>query len=237
MSSFRAVSSPLRWIVAGLAIGVSACALASCSSDKEPDFPDPDVAGRDVNPDGIAYPTDHIGGEKRSALRRGDRIPNFTFQAYVDGDRAAGLKTISLADYYDPKQKRWKLLHLEVASTWCAICSSEAEATVIAKEPLGKEGVAYLEVIVSGAAAGEGPSLSEVDSWVSRHKSNFTTGIDVRARRLGSIGVAVDVMPWDIMIDTRTMEILDSSGGAPADIVVFDRSYLALLAKITPAYE
>jgi hypothetical protein len=225
----------MRVVKAALVLGL----LASCSASKEtePDFADPDLPGRDVNPEGVPYPTDHLGGNPRSGSRPGDRIPNFTFQAYVDGDHAAGLKTISLADYFDPQRAHHSILHLEVAAVWCTICSSYADATVKVKEPLGKEGMVYLEVIVGGAAGSSaGPSLREVDDWVARHQSNFTTAIDVRGKRLAGIGVPPQTMPWDIMIDTRTMEILDSTGGAPLDIVSYDRSYLKAVAARAPAY-
>ncbi|MDB4933707.1 MAG: hypothetical protein JWP87_679 [Labilithrix sp.] len=213
-------------------------AVASCSSsnEREPDFVDPDVPGRDVNPDGVAYPTDHLGGHPRSGKRPGDRIPNFTFQAYVEGDRAAGLQTVSLADYFDPQQKRQKILHIEVSAVWCAICSSVTDATVKVKEPLGKEGVVYLEVMTAGASGASGPALGEVDDWVTGHQSNITTAIDVKSRRLAGIGVDPGVRPWDIVVDTRTMEILDSSGGSPLDIVKYDRSYVQLVGTYAPPY-
>lgn len=222
-----------RGVVLGLALVISASCSAAAVDD---DFADPNLPGRDVNPEGIAYPADHLGGTPRSAKRPGDRIPNFTFQAYVDGDRAAGLKTISLADYFDPQQIHHKVLHLKVAATWCAICSAYADAVVKTKEPLGKEGVVYLEVVVAGPRSTSGPSLADVDGWVKRHESNFTTAIDVRGSRLSTIGVPPQTMPWDVMIDTRTMEILDSTAGGPLDLVAYDRSYLALVAKRPPPY-
>ncbi len=221
-----------------LAVVVLAGLSASCSASKDtpPDFPDPDVAPHDTNPDGLAYPTDHIGGTAHHSKVSGDRIPNFTFQAYVDGDRAAGLKTISLADYFDPQQKRNKVLHIEVSAVWCTICSSVTTETVKIKEELAKEGVVYLEVMTAGNRAGAGPSLGEVDDWVTRHESNITTAIDVSARRTGSIGVDPGVRPWDIVVDTRTMEILESSGGSPIDVATYDRSYLKVVASLAPAY-
>ena len=123
------------------------------TSDRPADFVDPQPPGHDTNPDGVPYPTDHIGGTPRSGRAHpGDRIPNFTFQAYVNGDRAAGLKTISMADYFDPKQARNKVLHIEVSAVWCSICSSVTDETVKVKDELGKEGVVYLEVITAGAS-------------------------------------------------------------------------------------
>ena len=219
-------------------VGLAAGAVAACSASKEtpPDFPDPDVSAHATNPDGLAYPTDHLGGTAHHAKIAGDRIPNFTFQAYVDGDRAAGLKTISLADYFDPRQLRNKVLHIEVSAVWCTICSSVTSATVKIKDQLATEGVVYLEVMTAGNRPGAGPSLGEVDDWVTRHQSNITTAIDVSARRTGSIGVDPGVRPWDIVVDTRTMEILESSGGSPIDVAAYDRSYLKAVASYAPAY-
>lgn len=227
-----------RFLARAATLVVIAGAMASCaaSNDHPPDFTDPDVPGRDTNPDGLAYPTDHIGGTAHHSKVAGDRIPNFTFQAYVDGDRAAGLKTISLADYFDPQQKRNKVLHIEVSAVWCTICSSVTTETVKVKEQLGKEGVVYLEVMTAGNRPGAGPSLIEVDDWVTRHSSTITTAIDVSSRRLGSIGVDPGVRPWDIVVDTRTMEILESSGGSPIDVASYDRSYLKAVASYPPAY-
>lgn len=206
------------------------------SEEPAPDFADPDLVVRETNPDGVPYPTDNLGGRPRRTSARGERIPNFAFQGYRDGDRSGGLETISLSEYYDPAQKRHKVLHLLAAATWCAICSSELEAAVSAKEPLAAEGVVFFEVIVSGAAPGKGPSLAEVDEWVSRHKANFSVGIDVRARRLGTVGVDPAAMPHDILIDTRTMEILDSSVGAPLDIVKYVREGLRWVKENPPSY-
>jgi hypothetical protein len=233
MSSIRRRASLLPLLVM-LVTPALACSSAKTTP---PDFADPQLPGHDANPDGLAYPTDHLGGTPRSGKAHpGDRIPNFTFQAYVNGDRAAGLQTISMADYFDPKQARNKVLHMEVSAVWCAICSSVTDETVKVKDELGKEGVVYLEVVTAGASPGAGPSLGEVDDWITRHTSNLTTAIDVRATRLASIGVDPGVRPWDIVVDTRSMEILESSGGSPLDVAKYDRSYLAVVAATVPPY-
>lgn len=219
---------------------VTAVVAPGCAASKESaaDFEDPNEAGRATNPDGVPYPSDRLGGAQRAAGRAGDRIPNFTFQAYVDGDRAAGLKTISLADYFDPTQKRHKVLDLQVAATWCAVCSSVASATVPVKERLREEGVVFLEVIVAGNSSTTGPSLGEVDAWMARHSSNLTTAIDVRGRRLAGIGINREAVPYDLLVDTRTMEILDSSVGAPLnfDIERYARDGLRFVATHEPSY-
>lgn len=208
--------------------------LASCANDGPPDLADPDVPGRDANPDGVPYPTDSVGGLERSPTRPGQRIPNFTFQAYVDGDRSKGLQTVSLADFYDPQQKRHKVLDIQISQTWCSICSVETDATVQVRDQLRAEGAVFLQVMTSGNDASKGPSQEDVDGWVDRHRMTYTLAVDVRGRRMSSVGVST--VPWDILVDTRTMEILDSSAGAPADIMKYVRDGLQWVAKHPPSY-
>lgn len=222
--SFR----PLHFATAAL------LALGACSSDPE-EAEDPSLPAVTTNPDGIPYPTDHLGGTERSVLKPGDRIPNFTFRGYRDGDRSKGLTTISLADYYDPSAKRNKVLYVQFAGTWCSVCSSELEATVTITEKAKEKGIALLEVVVSGATAGFGPSNAEFDGWADRHHTNFTTAIDVRAKRTSAIGVKGDAMPHDLLIDTRTMEILDSSVGAPVDVGHYALEGLDFVDKNPPS--
>jgi AhpC/TSA family len=233
-SSFPRVGSILR-LGAVLALATSIAFTPACGDDTDAPFPDPDLPTVDVNPDGLAYPTDHVGGQKRRGKIPGNRIPNFSFRAYRNG-RAGGLETISLAEYFDPGQTRHKVLHLQVAATWCAICSSELEATVSVTEPLAERGIRFLEVVVSGATAGKGPALSELDAWIDRHKTNFPTAIDVAGRRLGDVGVNTSVVPHDILIDTRTMEILDSSVGAPLDVGQYVLEALRFVEANPPSY-
>lgn len=212
------------------------CALfAGCSTDDHPpDFVDPEVPGRDANPDGVPYPTDSIGGIERGTNRPGQRIPNFTFQAYVNGDRAKGLQTVSLADFYDPEQERHKVLDIQISQVWCTICSVETESTSQLIDELTAEGAVFLQIMTSGSDASRGPSLGEVDAWVDRHEMAYTLAIDVRSRRMGGIGVST--VPWDLLVDTRTMEILDSSAGAPADVAKYVRDGLQWVATHPPSY-
>ncbi|MBS2015282.1 MAG: redoxin domain-containing protein [Deltaproteobacteria bacterium] len=237
MPSFRFASVFLRparggtvWATVALALAL----VASCGSSTSDPFDDPDVTGRTANPDGVPYPTDHIGGAERTRSRPGDRIPNFTFQGYVNGDRSK-LQTISLADYFDPERKRHRLLVVQFAATWCAYCSQELTETEKVKSELAAEGAVFLQILVSGAKLQQGPSLDESEQWHARHAMTYSLAIDVGARRVGGIGVDGSVMPWDARIDTRTMEILESSGGSPADVAKYVREGLDFVNKNPPA--
>jgi hypothetical protein len=212
----------------------SLCGSPGCSSAPA-ELSDPDVPPHATNPDGVPYPADHIGSRPRVGKNPGDRIPNLTFEAYVNGDKSQ-LKVVSLADFYDPTSKKYKMLHIEGAATWCAICGEVADATVIVKPAFEPKGIVYLEVLVSGATQGKGPSGDEVNGWIDTHHSNYTTAYDVRARRMSTVGVDGTVMPYDIYVDLRTMEIDESSGGAPADIGLYDQGKLQEITGRPPAY-
>src|SRR5579859_2754363 len=108
------------------------------------------TSGHNVNPDGVAYPTPAggYGHNARSGTTAGSVIDNFKFLGYVDPtNTASGLQTISLADYYDPCQKRYKLLHLTVAAVWCTPCNMETDAIVGAKSMLDSEKIIVLQAL------------------------------------------------------------------------------------------
>ena len=210
--------------------------VVACGDDEPVELSDPDVTVSAASPDGIPYPTDNLGATERAGTSPGKRFPNLSFRGYREGDRSRGLETISLADYYDPQMKRHKVLHIQVASTWCPICSAEIEATVGVKEAALGIGAVFLEVIIAGQVVGKGPSEDEVAAWMTRHNTNITTAIDVRARRLSPLGIDPAAQPHDILIDTRTMEILDSSAGTPPDVGVYVQTGTRWVDANPPSY-
>lgn len=221
--------------IASLAVVAS----IACSSSSADEFSDPDVPARNANPQGVAYPTDNVGWTARAnAKLPGKRIPNLTFQGYLDSNRSAGLKVVSLADFYDPKAEKYKALHLQVAATWCPNCRSQARDTVAKRDGLVARGAALVEIIVAGNTHGAGPSLGEVDSWIDEHKTNFTVLIDVRAKRLGPFagGGAEFPVPFNVLIDPRTMEILRIDSGYPDDANKYVGAALDFVATTPPSY-
>ncbi len=214
-------------------------ALGACSStkDAEPPFADPEVAGRAANPDGVAYPTDHVGGLARSGARRGDRIPNLSFQGYPDSNRAGGLRTVSLADYYNPTSAagRPKVLHLMEAAYWCTICDGQTKEMTPLKDALGAEGVVVVQAIMNGARVDTGPSLLEVGQWMDRYPTWFTVVIDERAKRVGTV-TEVLAVPWNALVDLRTMEILYAGSGRPVDYASFTKAGVDWVTTHPPSY-
>jgi len=65
-------------------------------------------------------------------------------------------------------------------------------------------------------------------------RGRIVTAIDVRARRLGSLGV--NTVPWSWIIDTRSMEMLEGGAGAPADMAKYARAGLTFVNENPHSY-
>jgi hypothetical protein len=126
------------------------------------------------------------------------------------------LTTISLADYYDPCNKRYKILHLSVAAVWCEPCNEETAAVVTdlasPSSVLKADGVVFLQALDDGPTEGVPATVSDLNTWIMNHNSNFTEMLDPGLQNLSGFFVA-SAIPWNSDIDVRTMEMLDSSEG------------------------
>jgi hypothetical protein len=177
------------------------------------------TAGHDSNPEGVPYPAPAggYGHNPRSGSTPGDVLANFKFLGYLNGDSTQPLTTISMADYYDPCNKRYKMIHLSVAAVWCVPCNEETTAVVAAKSTLDGEQVVVLQALDDGPTEGTGATLSDLKYWITNHNSNFTEMLDPGLKNLGGFFNAAAI-PWNADFDPRTMEMLDSSEGWSGDI-------------------
>jgi hypothetical protein len=173
----------------------------------------------DTNPDGIPYPSPAMGfgRNKRSGTTAGSVMNDFKFLGYRDGIVSAQLTRIALADYYDPCSKRYKLIHLSVASVWCVPCNQETDAMVAAKAQLATQGIVVLQAIADGPIQGTGATTGDLNRWISSHHANFTELLDPGLTQLSGFFDAAAV-PWNSDLDPRTMEIVEASTGWAGDI-------------------
>jgi len=197
----------------GLA-ALGALAAVGCGSSDATVTSATSAGGHDTNPDGVPYPNPSggYGRTPRSGNTPGSVIANFKFRGYLNGDVSNGLTTISLADYYDPCNKRYAMIHLSVGAVWCQPCSQETDALVAAKPMLESERIVVLQALDDGAMAGTPATQSDLDYWVKSHQSNFTEMLDPGLQNLSGFFNPASV-PWNTDLDPRTMEILDSSQG------------------------
>ncbi len=177
--------------------GVKGSAGADCSDCAEagaaPGTVTPDAGGEggrtsfDTNLDNVPYPNpaDGYGHAARRGTTPGSVMQNFKFLGYPNGDRSLGLSTIALADYYDPCNKRHKLLHLSVAGVWCGPCNLETDAIVAAGPQLAAQGVAVLQALDDGPVQNQPATKGDLDYWSATHRSNFTEVLDPGLHNLG----------------------------------------------------
>jgi hypothetical protein len=125
-----------------------ACSSSSSSTPQDKGLTDDGTGAAasapDTNPDGVPYPSDNVGTNPRSGNRAGDRIANYKFLGYPNGDVSQGLQPVSLAQYFDPAGTRYKLIHIQASGSWCPHCVNEVNAVSPIKNDLDTRKVVWL---------------------------------------------------------------------------------------------
>lgn len=203
--------------------------VAACSSSSAPTTEqDKGLAGDngaslapDVNPDGKPYPTDNIGTNpsthKSSGTvgARGQRLANYKFLGYPEGSAEAGLKPVSMANFYDPDGKRYKLIMIQAAGVWCGVCKTEMGFKQTIADALKAQGVALITTLAEGSKTGEPAIETDLVGWANRYKTNYPQLLDPGNKNLGVFYDAA-ALPWNAYVDARTMEILSAGVGLDA---------------------
>lgn len=232
------------WLPALLAAAV-ACGGAGSSREQPDSGPAPTattdagtgwIPGGDTNPDGFAYPTptNGYGRNVRSGTTPGSVMTNFKFLGYLNAMVSPRPTRISLADYYDPCSKRYKLIHITVASVWCGPCQQETIAMVAAKLQLEAQGVVVLQALDDGPVQRTGATQGDLDRWIAKYQTTFTELLDPGLQNFAGFFKAAEV-PWNADLDPRTMEIIDASPGWIGDVATELASAFSVLPA-TPSY-
>jgi hypothetical protein len=194
-------------------------ALAGCSSKSEQDrgLEGTGVGSAssapDTNPEGVPYPTDNIGTIARRGANPGNRIANFKFLGYPDGDVARGLTPLSLANFYDPAGTKYRIIHIQASGTWCTACQAETQTVVPMKGILEAKKAIWLVSLAEGPTPGTPSTQRDLDLWITKFKSPYTHWLDPNNANLGPF-YDRSALPWNANIDAKTMEILTSGTGA-----------------------
>jgi thiol-disulfide isomerase/thioredoxin len=222
----------LSRVVAGAVFAVfiaaSGCSSSTASTPTQPQdqgidpgqagtVTPPDSQGTDVNPYGDPYPTANLGYQARAGSRAGSIMRNYKFYGYVDGNPANGKTVISLADLYDPDMKQYKLIHFSAGALWCPPCNQEADALVPAIPDLKSRKIVVIQALIEGDVRGKGATLTDLDTWQKRHNVNYTLFLDPEQSNLGQFFEAAAI-PWNAILDARSMEILESGVGYNQDM-------------------
>jgi hypothetical protein len=205
-------------------------------------------AGTETNPYGVPYPTANIGVSARmdgmsASGAPGSVMQNYKFLGYINTDPGTPTsytgspQVISLADYYDPAGKKYKVLHLNVAANWCSPCNMEADALTApgAAAGLATDGAAVLSLLTEGYDEGTGATLNDLTSWIKSKGVDYNMGVDPEAANLG-VFFSEAAIPWNADLDARTMEILDQGVGFDGMIVQDIQGWVTWVNNHPPSY-
>lgn len=205
-----------------LGAAVALGALTGCSSEIHGgELPPPAVEPQVEVTD--AYPAGPYG------VIEGRVIANYAFVGYVNPVADSSmLQPIKLEDFYNPTGTevypegspygaglpRPKALLINVSAVWCGPCQVEADEVLPVEyakyKPLGGE---FLLELADGPTPGTAALENHLGAWTKKFKVNYPSTIDPQYQ-LGALFDA-DAYPGNMIIRTRTMEIVDIVAGSP----------------------
>lgn len=198
--------------------------LAACSSSTGSTGPEQDkgiegtgdtsaTSAPDANPEGVPYPKDNLGTNPRSGTTPGNKLLNYKFLGYPDGDTSGGLKPVSMASFFDPSGTKFKLIHVQASGTWCVYCQEETKVVTPLRQKLADRKVVWVVSLAEGATPGTPATAKDLDKWMAQFKAPYTHLLDPGNKNFGPFYDAA-ALPWNANIDARSMEILSSGVGA-----------------------
>ncbi len=198
--------------------------------------PFPQGTGQNPNPT-IEYPKGPFG------VNKGSVIQNFKFMGFPNSlENNKDLVTVQMADFYNPTgkgvfgkgasfpegQAKPKAILIDVSSVWCGPCNYEA-ANVLpglyAKyKPRGGE---FLLQLADGPTPGSAANSKHLYNWTKKYKVDYPATIDP-SYKLSALFQA-DAFPANMIIDTKTMKIVDVIAGVAEEGGTFWKAYEKLL--------
>jgi hypothetical protein len=219
-----------------LAVGLGLC--TSCSGDlaqKLPPQPGPDGGISEAgplalttNPEGIAYPTDNIGGQPKSDLQAGQIFPNLALEGVLSAAAVNTPVVVPMADYYDPEGLRYDLLHVIAIFMWCPHCNNETYNLAAVAGWQASQRVTVVQIAMQGydRNTGASPTWPDLRQWATDHNVNFPVVIDGQGAQLAAY-FPVGSVPVNIVVNPRTMEVLAVDVGEVTDIQSYEQGFLA----------
>ena len=140
-------------------------------------------------------------------------VENFAFLGWaapqaVNFEETA-FQRVSLADFYDPDgTKGIKLIVLNGSAVWCGVCNSEANDINRAKRyaEYKARGVEFVWSLFEDARGGPA-TPTDLANWASYYEVDFPMVLDP-SLKLGAF-FSSDATPLNLLIDARTMRIVD----------------------------
>ncbi len=142
--------------------------------------------------------------------------PHADDPAYAPLDPSMDDRLFPVGSTYGGGTPKPKALSISISALWCGACKSEAKTVLPAKhlkyKPLGGE---FLVQLDDGPGHGHSAVAQDLVTWTTQFHVNYPATIDP-TRQLDALFVA-SVYPANIIVDTRTMKIVESFAGVPSD--------------------
>ena len=228
--------------LAGLvgAIGIMGCGIQGTGGGDEPEVAPafPEGTGQ-PSPAQVAYPAGPYGVGINSV------VANYKFVGYPNSLKVNDvMNEIQLAAFYNPTGEGVypegstvgeagtplpKALLIVVSAVWCGPCNFEADETLpklyLEYKPLGGE---FFLTLADGPTAGKAATSKSLYNWTKKYAVDYPSTIDP-TYKLGALFEA-DAYPANMIIDTRTMKIVEVISGAPEEGGSFWKTYEKVLA-------
>jgi hypothetical protein len=142
--------------------------------------------------------------------------PHADDPTYAPADPAQDDRLFPVGSTYGGGTPKPRALSISISSLWCGACRNEAKTVLPAKhleyKPLGGELLVQLD---DGATHGHSAAQQDLQTWTAMFHVDYPATIDP-GRQLDALFVA-NVYPANIIINTRTMKIVEVVPGVPED--------------------
>jgi hypothetical protein len=211
--------------------------VAGCTSGSDPVPPLPGSGNFDEScPEGD------------SGVAPGNVLKGYLFEGYVDPSRGIGearRKEINMCSFYDPTGEAvWgagspfeegspkpKAIMLNLSAVWCGPCKDEA-TNVLPPEyaKYGPEGLEVVMVLADTNTPGEAAGWKELNAWVTTFDVQYVAAIDTD-RELANEFTGIGSYPVNMLIDPRTLQVVEAIQGVPGHGSGFFQKLEQLLAR------
>ena len=219
-------------------LALLAVAAAACTDVEVAPFP----AGQGQKKTAVAYPAGPYG------VTQGTVINNFAFSGfYAPATNAdpTSLQPINLGDFYNPSGMdaypasspyaanapnglKPTVIVIDIGASWCSPCQHEAQFTLPPQYAMfHPQGAEFLMVLADGPTIGISASGNDLKNWTTKFKTTWPSGVDPDRKFVSMFGTGSSAYPINIMIDARTMKVIDVKQGE-ADQLFFDELAMQL---------
>jgi AhpC/TSA family len=211
-------------------LGCLSLLASACNSDTDVESGDTEVEappfpeGQGQAPNASAvYPAGPYG------INPGSIVSNFKFVGFPTPDQGTDAAfNVSLSDFYNPTgtdvfpegspygagEPKPKALMVIVSAVWCGPCNQEADQILPGKyDEYQPKGVEFLLNLADGPTQGIPAEFKHLKNWVKKYETRFPAVVDP-SYKLSAL-FQQNAFPANMLIDTRTMEIVESIAGAP----------------------